>query len=119
VDKGIPRTLLYAFRKDLGMLHFTCDRCQRQLDPKDDLRYVVRIESYASLGDAGFHEEEDGRDHLGEIQEVLEKLDDECEISSEDLHHRQRFDLCADCHTMFMQDPVGSETRLSIDFSPN
>ncbi|MFT5525997.1 MAG: hypothetical protein ACI9G1_002404 [Pirellulaceae bacterium] len=101
------------------MLHFTCDRCHRQLDPKDDLRYVVRIETYAALGTSEFGEDDDDRDHLREIQEVLERIDEDGEISSGDLHQRQRFDLCSDCHNKFMRNPVGNESPLSIDFSPN
>ena len=31
------------------MIHYTCDRCKRTINPENELRYVVRLEVYASL----------------------------------------------------------------------
>jgi len=44
------------------MIRFTCDLCKREIDPEEDLRYVVKIEIYASLDPMVL--EEDDRDHL-------------------------------------------------------
>ncbi len=57
------------------MIHYTCDRCKRTINSENELRYVVRLEVYASL-DPIEDELHDDRDHLQEIQEILERLDD-------------------------------------------
>ena len=58
------------------MIHYSCDRCKRTLDAEQDLRYVVRIEIHAAMEPVEVDEFEDDRDHLVEIQEILERLDD-------------------------------------------
>ena len=31
------------------MIHFSCDRCKRMIDPEDELRYVVKLEVSAAM----------------------------------------------------------------------
>ncbi len=45
------------------MIHYTCDGCHRPLNPERDLRYVVKMEVYASLDPTDMELDED-RDHL-------------------------------------------------------
>ena len=33
------------------MIHYSCDRCGRAIDPKEELRYVVRVEVEAVTED--------------------------------------------------------------------
>ena len=58
------------------MIHYSCDRCGRVLDPDEDLRYVVNMEVYAAADPLCVEDEDDDRDHLLEIHEILERMDD-------------------------------------------
>lgn len=110
----------YVFSfKGRVMIHYSCDRCKRSLDAEDDLRYVVRIEICAALQPFPVDETEDDRDHLLEIQEILERLDDqESDEIGEDVYQRRRFDLCADCYRQYVQNPLGRELA-QFGFSSN
>ena len=100
------------------MIHFSCDCCKRPLDPQCDLRYVVRMEIYAATED---DEEFDGdRDHLQEIQDILEGLyDDGDGEPAGDVYRQLRFDLCNDCRQRFLSDPMGRKLATQFDFSKN
>ena len=101
------------------MIHFICDVCKRPLDPEEDLRYVVRMEVYAAL-DSGDSETDDDRDHLQEIEEILDRLDDvESEEIAEDVYKQLRFDLCGACRKKFLGDPLGRRHTPQLDFSQN
>lgn len=101
------------------MIHYTCDCCQRPIDPQREVRYVARVEVYAAL-DPLEDEVDDDRDHLQEIQDVLESLDDlgDDELS-DDVYHHQRFDLCGECRKQFVKDPLGRAALHSVGFSQN
>jgi hypothetical protein len=101
------------------MIHYSCDRCQRPIDIEEELRYVVRIEVQASLGiDA--KGDDDDRDHLLEIHEILERADDQSDpLVSDEIYRRQRFDLCSDCYRAFVRDPLGHDHSKQLDFSQN
>lgn len=101
------------------MIHFSCDCCQRPLDPEEDLRYVVKMEVYASL-DPIDSSLEDDRDHLQEIQDILERLDDvENDEIGDDVYQQMRFDLCSDCRRRFLRSPLGQQSPKQFDFSQN
>ena len=53
------------------MIHYSCDRCRCKL-ASDDLRYVVKIEIQAAMDPACEHEPDEDRDHLVEIEDILE-----------------------------------------------
>ena len=102
------------------MIHFNCDVCKRPLDPEHDLRYVVRMEVYAAL-DTGDAPIDDDRDHLQEIHDILERLDDlevENRELGDDVYQQLRFDLCSDCRQKFLKDPLGRRMA-QLDFSKN
>ena len=102
------------------MIHFSCDRCKRILDPQEDLRYVVKLEVYAAMEPVDTDETDDDRDHLLEIQEILERMDDsECENIGDDVYQKQRFDLCPECYRKYIQNPIGRETPVHLGFSHN
>ena len=101
------------------MIHFSCDRCKRELDPEDS-RFLVRVEVTAPLEPLDDEEYEDDRDHLSEINDVLERLEpDELETLSEDVGRILSFDLCRDCYRKFIQFPVGREPAEQFGFSEN
>jgi hypothetical protein len=102
------------------MIHYSCDRCKRILDPEDDLRYVVKLEVYAAMEPLEAEEAGEDRDHLLEIQEILERIEDSGnDHIGEDVYQKQRYDLCADCYKKFIKNPVGRELAAHLGFSQN
>ncbi|MGE0756426.1 MAG: hypothetical protein AB7F89_25795 [Pirellulaceae bacterium] len=102
------------------MIQYCCDRCKRVLDSTDELRYVVRIEIEAKF-DGSNDEPDEDRDHLLELDEVLERLENSADVDSidEDLYRRQRFDLCPDCYRKYLKNPLGRELSAPLGFSNN
>jgi len=101
------------------MIHYSCDRCRRPINSDTEIRYLVTIETQAAI-DSPHSDADDSRDHLSELHELLERLDDEqrAEISMS-AYQSQRFDLCSDCHRQFMKHPLGSDLVSQLDFSDN
>jgi hypothetical protein len=109
-----------SIRRMRAMIHYSCDRCQRSIDAEDDLRYVVRIEVEAVMDPLHEHEPADDRDHLLEIDEILERVDAaECPEISDDVYQKRRYDLCPQCFRKFIASPVGREKRAALGFSQN
>jgi len=107
------------------MIHHSCDLCKRLIDPEEDLRYVVKIEVYAavdpiendSIADGNA---EDDRDHLQEMQEILQRMDDTgSDAVGDDVYQHLRFDLCPECRKRFSKNPLGRESSKHFDFSKN
>lgn len=102
------------------MIHYSCDRCKRILDPEQDLRYVVKIEIQAAMEPQEADEDEEDRDYLMEIQDILERIDEEDEIKlAEDIYQKRRFDLCPECYRKFLKNPLGREASSKLGFSQN
>ena len=102
------------------MIHYSCDRCKRPLDPEEELRYIVKIEVQAAMEPLYPEEVEDDRDHLQEVQEIIERLDDENDdCIGEDIYQRRRFDLCPECYRKFVQNPLGRELKKHLGVSHN
>ncbi len=102
------------------MIRYSCDLCKRELDPEHDLRYVVKIEVFAAFDPAATDGEEDDRDHLEEIQDILERLEDsDCDQIGDDVYQQLRFDLCPECRKKFAQNPLAREVAKAFDFSSN
>lgn len=101
------------------MIHYTCDCCKKPLDTHSDTRYVVRLEVYAAL-DPVEDESNDDRDHLQEIQDILETLDDaDDDQLSDQVYHHARFDLCGECRQRFVKNPLGRAKSSHLNFSQN
>jgi len=102
------------------MIHYACDLCGRELDPHEDLRYVVRMEVYAAFDPMTSEEDPDDRDHLDEIQEILERMRDvEDPQIGNDVYQQLRFDLCPECRKRFVANPLAREAAKVLDFSEN
>jgi hypothetical protein len=102
------------------MIHYTCDCCKRIIDPSDDVRYVVKMEVYVSPEASLDNGADDEHDHLEEIQQILERLEDaEDEDFGEDVYQSMRFDLCTECRRKFLKNPLGREPTKQFDFSQN
>ena len=100
------------------MIHFTCDRCKRVIDPEQELRYVVRMEIEAVMDPIHENEPQDDRDHLLEIDEILERVEAE-EVAAEEVHHKRRYDLCPQCYRKFAANPLAREKKTTLGFSHN
>ena len=102
------------------MIHYSCDRCQRLIETEDEIRYVVRLEVEAKFGEHVFAEQDEERDHLLEIHEIIERREDEKDsLADDEVYGRKRFDLCAECYQAFVQNPMGQDVVKSVDFSQN
>jgi hypothetical protein len=107
------------------MIHYSCDRCKRELEPSE-LRYVVKLELQAVLEPAVCNEHEDDRDYLGELNdqiecEDLEDFDEDfdAEDLSEEPARQHHYDLCPRCAKELQRNPLGRETHLRFGFSQN
>lgn len=88
------------------MIHFTCDCCGRSINHPTETRYVVRVEVYAALDDEAARDGDDS-DHLEEIDDLLESIEDLDEEGDELLYRQARYDLCAPCRERFLRNPLG------------
>ncbi len=101
------------------MIHYRCDMCKSELDPKHDVSYVVRMEVYPATNesDAGI---DNDRDHLQDIHEVLERFEEfepDGVLPEADAYQKRRYDLCRSCCERFLQEPLGRKTAPKFDFS--
>lgn len=104
------------------MIHYSCDRCKRILDPTQELRYVVRIEAQAEMESMELDERDDDRDHLSEISDILERLDDQDDDgddADDDVYRKLCFDLCPECYRQYLKNPLGRELTTQLGFSAN
>jgi hypothetical protein len=78
------------------------------------------MEVYAALDPAATDEEEGDRDHLQEIHEMLEHMDDlDNDRVGEEVYQQLRFDLCPECRKKFVKNPLGREVANVFHFSEN
>lgn len=103
------------------MIRYSCDLCKRNLDPEHDLRYVVKIEICAAFDPTVTDEDESDRDHLEEIQDILERMADaDSDQIGEEVYQQLRFDLCPECRKKFLNNPLGREVAAKmVGFSKN
>ena len=93
------------------MIHYSCDRCHRAIDPSVETRYLVKIEIQAMVEESD--DSRDDRDHLVEIHEILSRQDEfDDEHPGLEVHRKLVFDLCPECHHHFLAKPVGAIKRL-------
>ena len=101
------------------MIHYSCDRCKREIDTEHDMRYIVRLEIEAAI-DHLSGETVDDPDHLGALEDLLESSDDYSGSAlGEELSQRKRYDLCGECYRSFMKNPLGKESSIPFGFSKN
>ena len=102
------------------MIRYSCDVCKRDLDPDEDLRYVVKMEVYAAFDPMAVDEEDEDRNHLQEIQDILERLEDsQNDQIGDEVYQQLRFDLCPNCRKKFVKNPLGREVAKVLGFSEN
>ena len=102
------------------MIHHSCDSCKQIIDPRENLRYVVRMEVYAAMEPVENEDSDDDRDHLAEIQDILECVDDaDSDRIGDDVYQQLRFDLCPECRKKFLSNPIVREPSKQLNFSEN
>lgn len=102
------------------MIHHSCDRCKRVIDPDSELRYLVRLEIEAVAENADAASADEDRDHLLEIDEVLDRAADaEDPNIAPEVYQRRRYDLCPECARRFIANPLGREQVAKMGFSSN
>ena len=103
------------------MIRYNCDMCGKSMVPEEDVRFVVKIEVYATCdsmeGDCDFEEE---------LIDDYEEEEDEDEVDNfdsddiEDVEYKTfRFDLCSKCHSKYLQDPLSIQSIRRGRFSEN
>jgi hypothetical protein len=102
------------------MIHYTCDRCKRQINTADQTRYVVQID-IQTAADQPKAELEDDIDQLTELHQMLEGLTDPGIDEDDDIEssHHGRYDLCPECHRQFLKNPLGRDAVVALGFSNN
>ncbi len=100
------------------MIHYSCDRCKKPI-ARDALRYEVKIDMQLAIESDEEIQNDDDRDHLSDVDEWLQRIDDECEELCEQFYQSRRFDLCSECYEQFVRNPLASEPQIQVGFSEN
>ncbi len=103
------------------MVHVTCDLCGKELLQGDDSRYVVKIEIFAAHDPAEITEADLDEDHMEAVGQLLREMEDTLADDGgiEPCVHNFRYDLCSECRTRFVRDPLGKDAAQKFDFSEN
>jgi hypothetical protein len=108
------------YSKDRAMIHYSCDRCKRVIDPAQEVRHEVIIGVQTVLDTSEQHELDEDRDYLNELDDTLMSIDlDEGEYCLDGAPRKLRYDLCSECFRRYIQDPLGAELPLHVSFSHN
>ena len=105
------------------MVHFTCDLCGKDLNHAGDPRYVVKIAAYAGFDPNQITEDDLDEDHMEAIADLLRREEGDGNLSASDLDAPAfkgfRYDLCPECHSRFIKDPLSRDTMRVLNFSEN
>lgn len=116
------------------MIHYTCDRCKRTIDPEMEARYVVEIDVRMAGVSEPTEEEVEDLDQLAELHDQLQRelnadlglvLENQLDESQEAACDRvvdegpEQYDLCEQCHEVFVSNPLGREVAVGLGFSNN
>lgn len=101
------------------MVHITCDLCGRMLETGHG-HHVVKIEVYCAHDPALLTEDDLDADHMEEVSQLLEELEESDDPEEIEPTSRQfRYDLCPECRVRFVKDPLSKDTAHKFDFSEN
>ena len=117
--RGVSSIRVNQERIICEMIHYSCDMCKCELDRKHDVTYVVRMEVYPAPNEADAGIDND-RDHLEDIQEVLERFDEfesDGVLPETDAYQKHRLDLCRSCCDSLMREALGRRGASQFDFS--
>jgi hypothetical protein len=101
------------------MLHVTCDGCGKELQAGEN-HFVVKIEIFAAQDPSELTEADLDEDHMEAVSELLQQMDDLEEVQTlEPVSRHLRYDLCQECHTRYLRDPLSKEAAQKFHFSEN
>jgi hypothetical protein len=101
------------------MLRIICDGCGKELRAGED-HYVVKIEVFAAHDPAELTEADLDDDHLEAVGELLREMEDDGAADGlEPTTHQLRYDLCPNCRTRYLRDPLSKEGNQKLHFSEN
>ncbi|HEY6563720.1 MAG TPA: hypothetical protein VIY86_04450 [Pirellulaceae bacterium] len=90
------------------------------MHPKHDLRYVVNMDIRAKMDFEDSHPEDEDRDSLQEVEDILDTaMELDSDLIGDDVCRQMHFDLCADCFRRFVKNPLGRELIADVTFSKN
>jgi len=102
------------------MVHYSCDMCGKPLLLDEEVRYVIKIEAYAAYDPIEISEDDLAEDHMDEIEELCESLEEADAKDMEDrIYKTFKFDLCAACHEEFLRDPLSAKFKKRLPFDQN
>lgn len=105
------------------MVHFTCDLCGKDITHVGEPRYVVKIAAYAGFDPNQITDRDLDEDHMEAVSELLRREEIEGSGSSDDLdapsYKGFRYDLCPECHSRFIKDPLHRDQLRLLNFSEN
>ena len=116
------------------MIHYTCDRCKRTIDPETEIRYVVEIDVRMASVAMPMDEPFEDLDQLAELHDQLQRelnaelgmsinsaLDEIDEVvCGRDIDDGpEQYDLCEQCHEAFVSNPLGRVSTVGFGFSKN
>jgi hypothetical protein len=116
------------------MIHYTCDRCKRTIDPETEARYVVEIDVRMACVIEPEDDAAEDLDQLAELHDQLQRelnaelglaVEDQLDVIDGALCGRDldqgpdQYDLCEQCHEAFSTNPLGREPVVGYGFSNN
>ena len=104
------------------MLHFTCDLCGKDIEVGNESRYVLKMEVFAAGDPAELTPADLDQDPIESLSEALRQAEVEGTDPGGELPPARksfRYDLCAECHRKFLQDPLAREAEKKFHFSEN
>jgi hypothetical protein len=102
------------------MVHFTCDMCGKDLSPANAQRYVVKIAAYPGFDPDRLSEDDLDDDHMEAVSQLLQRLEADPASDCDGPQYKGfRFDLCAECHRRYVNDPLNRDALRSLNFSKN
>ena len=102
------------------MLHVTCDLCGKKLEAGEDHHFVVKIEAFAAHDPAELTEADLDEDHMEEVSQLLRDMEEnDTDVDVAPSCKSFRYDLCSECHTRFVRDPLGKDVAQKFHFSKN
>jgi adenine-specific DNA methylase len=98
------------------MIHYSCDRCNKSINAREEIRYVVRIEVQLAVGERESGELDDVS--LEELEQMLGEFEDGVDEGLDEAASEKTFDLCSRCYSQYIENPLAIET-MGIGFSKN
>src|SRR5262245_8535880 len=98
------------------MLHFSCDICGKDMTPNSSARFVVKMEAFAATDPAELTDDDLDADHVEEMAQMLDELDDGDAPPLPPAAKKMQFDMCPACYRKFLADPLGRENANKFDF---